>query len=180
MSFVTPVYHPNVDERGRVCLDTLSLPPKGCWSPALTLASLLTTVHQLMAYPNGQDGLVREIAEVFNGDRHTFNQRARSMTQQHAMQQQQRQQEQHDQPSTQDASSDGVAALQQPVEKRADQSASPASEPPPIDSAANGKRQRDDEAKHASATPADTGDIDSDSSDSASASAHDGKRVRTV
>ena len=85
VSFLTPLYHPNVDERGRICLDTLSLPPKGRWSPAMTLAALLTTVHQLMAYPNGQDGLVREVADVFNSDREQFNRRAREMTAQHAV-----------------------------------------------------------------------------------------------
>ena len=85
VSFLTPLYHPNVDERGRICLDTLSLPPKGCWSPALTLGSLLTTIHQLMAYPNGQDGLVREVADVYNGDRATFNRTAKEWTRQHAM-----------------------------------------------------------------------------------------------
>ena len=85
VSFLTPIYHPNVDERGRICLDTLSLPPKGRWSPAMTLAALLTTVHQLMAYPNGQDGLVREVANVFNADRQAFDRTAREMTRSHAM-----------------------------------------------------------------------------------------------
>jgi ubiquitin-conjugating enzyme E2 T len=32
--FVTPVYHPNIDSEGRICLNLLKMPPKGVWSPA--------------------------------------------------------------------------------------------------------------------------------------------------
>jgi ubiquitin-protein ligase len=27
MQFITPIYHPNVDDAGRICLDLLKMPP---------------------------------------------------------------------------------------------------------------------------------------------------------
>ncbi len=33
--FITPIYHPNIDSGGRICLDTLNMPPKGDWKPGL-------------------------------------------------------------------------------------------------------------------------------------------------
>lgn len=28
VQFITPVYHPNIDNAGRICLDVLKMPPK--------------------------------------------------------------------------------------------------------------------------------------------------------
>ena len=55
--FLTPLYHPNIDNGGRICLDTLKSPPAGSWSPAVSLPSLLLSIRSLMAEPNPDDGL---------------------------------------------------------------------------------------------------------------------------
>ena len=59
--FTTPVYHPNIDSEGRICLDTLNMPPKGAWRPSLNVATVLATVALLLAEPNPDDGLMPEL-----------------------------------------------------------------------------------------------------------------------
>lgn len=58
--FVTPVYHPNIDAEGRICLDLLNPPPKGSWKPSLNIGTLLTSIALLLAEPNPEDGLVTD------------------------------------------------------------------------------------------------------------------------
>ena len=66
--FTSPIFHPNIDAQGRICLDALKMPPAGSWSPALSLPSLLLTIKTLMSYPNADDGLVPEIADLYKRD----------------------------------------------------------------------------------------------------------------
>lgn len=84
MRFVTPILHPNVDGGGRICLDTLSLPPGGAWRPSLSLGAALAAVRSLLSEPNGDDGLVEEVAHEFRHARAAFDARARAMTRRHA------------------------------------------------------------------------------------------------
>ncbi|EPY89411.1 ubiquitin-conjugating enzyme E2 T [Camelus ferus] len=62
--FLTPIYHPNIDSAGRICLDVLKLPPKGAWRPSLNIAAVLTSVQQLMSEPNPDDPLMADILEA--------------------------------------------------------------------------------------------------------------------
>ncbi|KAG7387385.1 Ubiquitin-conjugating enzyme E2 T [Phytophthora boehmeriae] len=82
--FLTPIYHPNIDDGGRICLDTLKMQPKGSWLPSVNISTLLTTIRLLMAEPNADDGLMPDIADVFKHNRELFNQKATEMTAQHA------------------------------------------------------------------------------------------------
>lgn len=79
--FLTPVYHPNVDGAGRICLDTLKSPPAGSWSPAVSLPSLLLSLRALLASPNPDDGLVPEIAELYKRDPDAWRAEARRRAQ---------------------------------------------------------------------------------------------------
>ncbi|KAG8451102.1 hypothetical protein GDO86_003390 [Hymenochirus boettgeri] len=60
--FLTPIYHPNIDSAGRICLDILKLPPKGAWRPALNISTVLTSIQLLMSEPNPDDPLMADIS----------------------------------------------------------------------------------------------------------------------
>ncbi|GMP59903.1 hypothetical protein CsSME_00022988 [Camellia sinensis var. sinensis] len=60
VTFATPIYHPNIDNGGRICLDILNLPPKGAWQPSLNISTVLTSIGLLLSEPNPDDGLMCE------------------------------------------------------------------------------------------------------------------------
>ena len=82
--FLTNIYHPNIDSDGRICLDSLSMPPKGAWKPSLTIATLLTSIQALMSSPNADDGLMADITDEYRQNPKLFNRKARSATLRHA------------------------------------------------------------------------------------------------
>ncbi|KAI3427221.1 hypothetical protein D9Q98_007156 [Chlorella vulgaris] len=86
VKFVTPVYHPNIDPEGRICLDILNMPPKGAWKPSLNLPTILASIGLLLAQPNPDDGLVTDITAEFRHQRQVFDAKARQWTQRHATQ----------------------------------------------------------------------------------------------
>ncbi|KDO23143.1 hypothetical protein SPRG_09951 [Saprolegnia parasitica CBS 223.65] len=82
--FTTPIFHPNIDNGGRICLDTLKMQPKGSWMPSVNLSTLLTTIRLLMAEPNPDDGLMPEITDLYKQNHALFVTKAKEMTAQHA------------------------------------------------------------------------------------------------
>uniref|UniRef100_A0A0D9YBG2 E2 ubiquitin-conjugating enzyme n=1 Tax=Oryza glumipatula TaxID=40148 RepID=A0A0D9YBG2_9ORYZ len=84
VTFVTPIYHPNIDNGGRICLDILNLPPKGAWQPSLNIATVLTSIGLLLSDPNPDDGLMAEISREYKYNRQVFDINARSWTEKYA------------------------------------------------------------------------------------------------
>ncbi|XP_023301348.2 probable ubiquitin-conjugating enzyme E2 31 [Lucilia cuprina] len=82
--FITPVYHPNIDSAGKICLDLLRMPPTGSYNPAITLESILLSIQLLLANPNPDDPLQGDAADLFKSNRDLYNQKAREFVKQHS------------------------------------------------------------------------------------------------
>ncbi|KAJ5887817.1 hypothetical protein N7495_007858, partial [Penicillium taxi] len=83
VSFVTKIYHPNVDcEKGTMCLGMLRADE---WKPSSKLAAVLEFVRQLLVEPMPDDAIEAQIAEKYKNDRKDYDKIARQFTKTHAL-----------------------------------------------------------------------------------------------
>jgi ubiquitin-protein ligase len=81
LRFLTMVYHPNIARDGTVCLDVLDEK----WTPALTIAPVLASVHLLLSEPEWSSPLQTDVARHFSEDRMGFFRKAVEWTELYAM-----------------------------------------------------------------------------------------------
>ncbi|KAI9810007.1 MAG: Ubiquitin-conjugating enzyme E2 C [Phylliscum demangeonii] len=64
LTFKTPIYHPNVDFSGRICLDILA----DKWSAVYNVQTVLLSVQSLLGEPNNSSPLNAQAAELWDED----------------------------------------------------------------------------------------------------------------
>jgi len=66
---VTPVYHPNIDKQGHICLDILG----NNWVAAQTFVSIATSISSFLDEPNPDDPLFTEAANLYKKNRKEYS-----------------------------------------------------------------------------------------------------------
>jgi ubiquitin-conjugating enzyme E2 N len=77
---LTKIYHPNFDQIGRICLNTL----KAEWTPALNIQATLLSLPGLLSEPNPADPLDNNVAREWTRNRARAEQTAREWTRRYA------------------------------------------------------------------------------------------------
>uniref|UniRef100_A0A2P2I1I8 Ubiquitin-conjugating enzyme E2-18 kDa n=1 Tax=Hirondellea gigas TaxID=1518452 RepID=A0A2P2I1I8_9CRUS len=77
LTFKTKIYHPNIDEKGQVCLPIISAEN---WKPATKTDQVIDSLVQLVNEPEPEHPLRADLAEEYTKDRKKFIKNAEDFT----------------------------------------------------------------------------------------------------
>lgn len=81
ITFKTSIYHPNIDEKGQICLPIIS--PEN-WKPATKTKQVLQALIDLINAPEPEHPLRACLAEEYTKDKKKFQKNAEDFTKKHA------------------------------------------------------------------------------------------------
>lgn len=81
INFETKIYHPNVDEKGQICLPIISADN---WKPATKTNQVLKSLINLITCPEPEHPLRANLAEEYTRDKKRFEKNAEDYTKKHA------------------------------------------------------------------------------------------------
>ena len=80
ITFQTQIYHPNIDEKGQICLPIIS--PEN-WKPATKTDQVIQSLVALVNDPEPEHPLRGDLAEEFTKDKKKFMKNAEDFTKKH-------------------------------------------------------------------------------------------------
>ncbi|TMS08035.1 ubiquitin-conjugating enzyme E2 L3 [Larimichthys crocea] len=81
VTFKTKIYHPNIDEKGQVCLPIISVEN---WKPATRTEQVIESLIHLVTFPQPEHPLRADLAEEYSKDRVKFMKNAEEFTKKHS------------------------------------------------------------------------------------------------
>jgi ubiquitin-conjugating enzyme E2 D/E len=81
-TFTTKVFHPNVNENGGICLDSLKADQ---WSPSMSIQTILMGIQSLLAAPTAESPLNVEAGTLLKTDKAAYDKKCKEWTQKYAM-----------------------------------------------------------------------------------------------